>query len=294
MSLDALDFVERLLKLLLLTKMSANTNECGELFIVFWCRAPQRSIFARTPRDFGFELLDLFYWNHNHVCRSYLPVVHLCRILGLRAETRIPRWRKLLLWRTDRKLPVQTETHGRRIVWCLPFGTLPFWFCSFNWNDICSERLYQLAQVSQLLTLPERIHQEMLAHYRQLRCFLFWFLMTYKDADAELLLLVEHLSYRLDSDEQKWFNELTREGRVLINEATTLARKILHEQETIPIVDACVRDHYGTVAETFSCPVLPLISAEDEEALFESIEMLQEWLQDLRVFVEGHSSPSNE
>lgn len=39
---------------------------------------------------------------------AYLPVKSLCRMLGLRAETYIPRWRKLVLWANARKLPLQT------------------------------------------------------------------------------------------------------------------------------------------------------------------------------------------
>jgi len=39
---------------------------------------------------------------------AYLPVRSLCRMLGIRAETHIPRWRKLVLWASARKLPLQT------------------------------------------------------------------------------------------------------------------------------------------------------------------------------------------
>ena len=214
----------------------------------------------------------------------YLPVVSLCRMLGLRAETRIPRWRKLLLWQNARKLPLQT-TRGRRMVWCLPFGALPFWFCYFNWNAVSPERMSQLTEASQLTVLPERIYQEMLTHYRQLRRFLFWFLTAYSDAETELAVVTDHLATLLDSDMREWLVELMREGRSIITETTTYARKILHEQNTLPLVDACERDHYGTITRTFSRPLLPHITAEDEETLFESLEMLQEWHQDIRTFL---------
>src|SRR5258707_442074 len=39
----------------------------------------------------------------------YIPVVALCRMLGLRPERHIPRWRRLFLWEHARKLPLQTE-----------------------------------------------------------------------------------------------------------------------------------------------------------------------------------------
>src|SRR5256885_7266069 len=64
---------------------------------------------------------------------AYLPVRSLCRMLGLRAETNIPRWQKLVLWASTRKLPLQTA-RGRRMVWCLNMGALPFWCVSFKWS----------------------------------------------------------------------------------------------------------------------------------------------------------------
>ena len=221
----------------------------------------------------------------------YLPVVALCRMLGLRAETRIPRWRKLLLWQNARKLPLQTPTRGRRVVWCLPFGALPFWFCCFDWNAVLPERLSQLTLASQLTILPDRIHQEMLIHYWQLHRFLFWFLTTYKDVETELALLTDHLASHLDTDTYEWLEVLMREGRSIIVETTTLARKMLHEQNALPLVEACERNRYSIITRKFSRPLLPLVSTEDEENLFEALEMLQEWHQDLRTFLWEHERP---
>ena len=56
---------------------------------------------------------------------AYLPVRSLCRMLGIRTETHIPRWRKLVLWASARKLPLQTA-RGEHMVWCLHMGALPF------------------------------------------------------------------------------------------------------------------------------------------------------------------------
>jgi len=56
---------------------------------------------------------------------AYFPVKALCNMLGLRAGTHIPRWRKLVLWASARKLPLQTA-RGQRIVWCLHISALPF------------------------------------------------------------------------------------------------------------------------------------------------------------------------
>ncbi len=63
---------------------------------------------------------------------SYIPVVALCRMLGLRPRTHMPRWRRLFLWEQARKLPLRTEQRGTRGVWCLHLGALLFWCSCFN------------------------------------------------------------------------------------------------------------------------------------------------------------------
>jgi len=104
----------------------------------------------------------------------YIPVVVLCQILGLRSDTYIRQWRKLLLWSSARKLPLENEKWGKRIVWCLPFGALPIWFCSFNLKALVPERRKQLLNsIDEFIKLPNRIYLEMLTHYRQVRRFLF-------------------------------------------------------------------------------------------------------------------------
>lgn len=50
---------------------------------------------------FEYEILVLYLGDG----RPYIPVIELCKMLGLRAETHIPRWRKLVLWGSARKLP---------------------------------------------------------------------------------------------------------------------------------------------------------------------------------------------
>src|SRR5258708_35480931 len=76
---------------------------------------------------------------------AYLPVRALCRMLGLRAETHIPRWRKLVLWAGASKLPLQTA-RGQRIVWCPHRGALLFWCIGFNWSVVKPLRRQQLRQ----------------------------------------------------------------------------------------------------------------------------------------------------
>src|SRR5205807_6883503 len=78
---------------------------------------------------------------------AYLPVRSLCRMLGLRAETHIPQWRKLVLWASARKLPLQT-VRGQRTVWCLHMGALSFWCVCFNWSLVAPVRREQLRQAT--------------------------------------------------------------------------------------------------------------------------------------------------
>src|SRR5437764_11715391 len=93
--------------------------------------------------DFGEEVQVLYLPDGT----AYLPVRSLCRMLGLRAETHIPRWRRLVLWANARKLPLQTA-RGERTVWCLHMGALPFWCACFNWSLVSAGRREQLRRAT--------------------------------------------------------------------------------------------------------------------------------------------------
>ena len=79
---------------------------------------------------------------------AYIPVVELCKMLGLRADTHIPRWRRLFLWEHTRKLPYQAAKRGKHMVWCLHAGALLFWFSCFDWSLVLPERRVQLEQAT--------------------------------------------------------------------------------------------------------------------------------------------------
>lgn len=219
----------------------------------------------------------------------YIPVINLCRMLGLNASTHIRRWRKLLLWTSAQKLPLQTSTGKRRVVWCLHLGALPFWYYCFDWKFVCPERQEQLQKVSdELQEIPDRIHQEMLTHYRQIRRFLFWFITSYIDADLALAQLSQKMQSALDSEDYVWLDELITSGRKIINDTNVIAKKMVQEQKNNPIIDAYNTDHYGAIVEAFSLPLLPFISYKDEEQLFEYVEILKEWYQDMTAFLQEH------
>jgi hypothetical protein len=217
---------------------------------------------------------------------AYLPVRALCRMLGLRAETHIFRWRKLVLWASARKLPLQTA-RGQRMVWCLHLGALPFWCACFNWPSVKTERRAQLRQATdEWLWIIEQAQQEMLTRYRSMRRLLFEFLTTYVDADTKLNQLVLCLSPRLNVDSRARLEELLSRGQTLICEAMAHARKMLHEQAEIPIVDAVTLDAEGEVTGTFSLPLFPVVPREDDKRLFEYIAMLTQWHRDMCAFLE--------
>lgn len=55
---------------------------------------------------------------------AYILVIVLCQMLGLRPAMHISRWCKLAIWSDARKLSLCTA-RGKRIIWCLPMGTVP-------------------------------------------------------------------------------------------------------------------------------------------------------------------------
>src|SRR3989442_11080449 len=154
---------------------------------------------------------------------AYLPVRSLCRMFGLRAETHIPRWRKLVLWASARKLPLQTA-RGQRIVWCLHMGALPFWCVCFHWTLVAPARREQLRQATD--AWQEDVAQAqrlLLERYRSLRRYLFAFLEAYSDAETWLDQWALHLSSSLDMASSRQLELLLSQGKTLIGEATALA-----------------------------------------------------------------------
>jgi hypothetical protein len=71
---------------------------------------------------------------------AYFPVIALCKMLGLRADRYIQRWRGLALWENACKLLLRTKSGKTRIVWCLHRGAFPFLYGCFNWSLVSPER----------------------------------------------------------------------------------------------------------------------------------------------------------
>ena len=223
---------------------------------------------------------------------GYIPVVALCRMLGLNPRTHIPRWRRLFLWEHARKLPLRTDTRGMRIVWCLHLGALFFWCSCFNWSLVSPERQVQLRQATDAgLKHLEQAHQEMLARYRQMRHLLFRFLTDHADAQTHLHQLAAGIHPRLDAASSAALDMLIEEGCTLIDGATVHARAILQDQDTIPIMDVFSIDAEGNATEVGSLPLFPVIRREDEEQFFAQIDKLTRWYCDLARFLVEKRTP---
>jgi len=99
---------------------------------------------------------------------AYVPVRAVCEMLGLRADSRIRRWRKLLFWEQARKLPLRLPQRGTRLVWCLRLGALPLLFSCFDWSYVRPDRRAQLqAATDEHLELLERAYQRRQTLYRE-------------------------------------------------------------------------------------------------------------------------------
>src|SRR5215470_11470594 len=126
--------------------------------------------------------------------RPYIPVCAVCRVLGIRADTHIRRWRTLVLWITARKLPFQTEKRGKRLVWCLLISEVPFLYGLFDWKLISPERRLQLRQATkEQIKLTDQVYQHMQHEYKAMRQALFRFMSTFADIDTLLTSYTEIL-----------------------------------------------------------------------------------------------------
>jgi hypothetical protein len=218
---------------------------------------------------------------------AYLPVRSLCHMLGLRAETHIPRWRKLVLWANARKLPLQTA-RGQRLVWCLHMGALPFWCACFNWSLVSDGRREQLHRATD--AWQEDVAQAqrlLLERYRSLRRDLFTFLEAYRDAEIWFDHWAHHLSGILDAASSCQFETLLSQGKTLIGQATVLARGMVQEQAMAPIIDIVTIDENGVMTETDTQPLFPVVSREDREQFFASVRKLAQWHREVATFISG-------
>jgi hypothetical protein len=194
----------------------------------------------------------------------YIPVIALCEMLGLHANSHIPRWRKLVLWMNARKLPLCTTTGRKQIVWCLHIGAIPLWCGCFDWSLVSSKRQEQLQLATETwFKALGQAHTEMLNNYKQLSRLLFKFLAAHEGTDAKLSQLAARLHPILDQFGLCiQLEELVTQGKNLIRGATDHARKMVQEQASCPITDAVKLDENGQIHEQLSLPLFPVFSQE--------------------------------
>jgi hypothetical protein len=110
------------------------------------------------------------------------------------------------------------------------------------------------------------------------------FLTHFADIDALLQQSADALSPTLDGESSLALSTLIDRGLSLFQQATTLARKMLHDQGTLPIIDIFKIDADNTVIDTFSMPLLPIVPHEDSELFFALMGQLTAWRQELQMF----------
>jgi hypothetical protein len=217
--------------------------------------------------------------------RPYIPVFAVCHALSISPAISMQRWRNLALWVTARKLPFQTKKHGKRLVWCLLISEVPFLYGLFDWKLVSAERRLQLHRATEeQKKLANQAYQTMQQRYRAMRQALFTFLTTCADIDALLQRYTSAMLPTLDDESALTLADLLDQGRSLFQEATAHARKMLHDQGALPIVDAVKIDAHNNVIDTFSMPLLPILAHEDSEHFFALMEQVTTWMQEEQAF----------
>jgi hypothetical protein len=217
--------------------------------------------------------------------RLYIPVYTVCHALGIRADMHIRRWRRLVVWITARKLPLQTEKRGKRLVWCLLISEVPFLYGLFNWQLVSSDRRLQLLHATQeQANLSYQIYQNLQQQYKSMRQALFTFLTRFADIDELLQQYTEKLLPTLNNESSLVLASLIDSGHSLFQKATTHARNMVYDLGTLSIIDVFKIDANNKVIDTFSMPLLPIVPHEDSELFFVLMGQLTTWRQELQAF----------
>lgn len=217
--------------------------------------------------------------------RIYIPVYKVCQAFGIRADKHIRHWQTLALWITARKLLFRTEKRGKRLVWCLLISQVPFLYGLFDWQLVPPERRLLLRRAcNEQAKLANLAYQEMQWRYVVTRKALFTFLTSFADIDELLQRYACVYSSTLDVESSLQLVALIERGHTLFQDATDHARKMVRDQGELPIIDTFTIDADNTVIDTFSMPLLPLVSQEDSELFFALIKQLTAWRQELQAF----------
>ncbi len=217
--------------------------------------------------------------------RLYIPVYSVCHALGIRADVHIKQWRRLVVWITAQKLPLKTEKQGKRLVWCLSISQVPFLYGLFNWQLVSPERRLQLYHaIQKQAKLSDLAYQDMQHEYKAIRQALFTFITNFVDIYDLLQQYSEILLPTLDDESSLMLTSLIGSGRSLFQNAASHARKMLYDQETLPIIETFKIDANNKIVDSFSMPLLPIVSPVDSELFFECMGQLAAWMRELQAF----------
>jgi hypothetical protein len=217
--------------------------------------------------------------------QTYFPVYKVCQALGIHSDRHIRHWKNLALWFLARKLPFRTERQGKRQVWCLPNSSVPFLYGLFDWHSVSPERRLQLNRACQeQARLVDLAYREMQWRYRTMRHALFTFLTNFTDIDALLEQYADIYSSMLANASSLTLVALIERGRSLFQVAIDHARKMIRDQEEIPIIDTFRIDADNTVIECSSMPLLPIVTQNDYEYFSSLTGQLTVWMRELQTF----------
>ncbi len=136
------------------------------------------------------------------------------------------------------------------------------------------------------LKVMEQVQQEMLQRYRKMRGHLLRFLMAYAQADSQLDQVAQRMQVRLDRASCLQFEVLLSQGRTLIQEATSFARKLVQEQATDLIVDVVTLEADGQMTQVDTFPLFPVVSRQDEERFSAYLSRLTQWYRQVFAFLD--------
>ena len=204
--------------------------------------------------------------------------------LGLPVAPHIRKWRNMLLWITAQKLPLKTKS-GTRNVWCLLISEVPFLYGNVIWRYVSSERRQQLHEAAKKgMHLAHEAYQHMQREYHEYRQSLFTFLRGCADIEQRW----EHEWHLLPSDAsndtKQAFHTLLQEGQSCYHDAAALAREILQEQATNPLIDALIIGGENKVVDSFSMPLFPVIDTEKRGQFALSLLALAAWHRHMASF----------
>lgn len=193
----------------------------------------------------------------------------------------------MLLWVTAQKLPFKTE-RGTRKVWCLLISEVPFLYANVIWKYVSLERRQQLHEATKKgMKLTYEAYQHMQREYHEYRQSLFTFLRVCADMEQRWDQELRALPPNASNDIRQIFYTLLQEGQSYYHEAAALARAILQEQATNPLIDALILGEENTVVDSFSMPLFPVIDTEKREQFALSLLALAAWHRRVASFLQG-------